>query len=58
LFNYLAHFQTKFLLNDRYLRINPKLPFKMKLDDINKIDNLKNLASLDADAEKFLNLYF
>ncbi|MFI3157265.1 MAG: CBASS cGAMP-activated phospholipase [Methylococcaceae bacterium] len=54
----LAHFQTKFLLKENYLRINPKLPFKMKLDDIKKLDNLKNLASLDADTDSFLNLYF
>lgn len=54
----MAHFQTKSLLKDRYLRINPKLPFKMELDDIEKIDNLKNLASLNADIETFIKMYF
>ncbi len=54
----MAHFQAKFLLKDRYLRINPKLPFAMKLDDIQKLDNLKNLASLNEDTENFLKLYF
>lgn len=54
----LAHFQAKFLLKERYLRINPKLPFKMELDDIKKLDNLKNLANLDSDAETFLNTHF
>lgn len=53
----LTHFQTKFLLKDRYLRINPKLPFKIEMDDASKIDNLKNLASLDADIENFLKTY-
>lgn len=54
----MAHFQAKFLLKDRYLRINPKLSFAMKLDDIQKLDNLKNLASLNEDTENFLKLYF
>ena len=54
----MAHFQTKSLLKDRYLRINPQLPFTMNLDDIEKLDNLKNLASIDSDIEKFLKNYF
>ena len=55
----MAHFQTELLLTkDRYLRINPALPFSMKLDDIEKLDNLKNLASINAEIEIFLKIYF
>ncbi|MDD3056602.1 MAG: CBASS cGAMP-activated phospholipase [Aliarcobacter sp.] len=42
----LAHFQTQFLLQDNYLRINPKLSISIELDSIDKIDSLKNLADL------------
>ncbi len=55
----MAHFQTELLLTkDRYLRINPALPFAMKLDDIEKLDNLKNLASINAEIEIFLKIFF
>lgn len=43
----LAHSQTKFLLNDRYVRINPKLSFEVELDSVDKINNLKNLANIN-----------
>ena len=42
----LAHYQTQFLLQDNYLRINPKLSISIKLDSVDKIDSLKNLADL------------
>ncbi len=45
----LAHFQTGFLLKERYLRINPKLSVSIELDDIKKIDSLKNLADISKD---------
>jgi patatin-like phospholipase/acyl hydrolase len=54
----LAHFQTKFLLKNNYLRINPILKFKMELDDVSKINNLKSLADLDLVTEEFLKTNF
>lgn len=56
---YLIHFQAKFLLGeDNYLRINPLLKFPMKLDDISKIEELKNLADIDKSIANFLNKNF
>lgn len=48
----LAEFQTSFLMErfgckDKYKRINPSLGVKIQLDDVDKIDLLKNLADLD-----------
>lgn len=43
----LAHFQTQFLLKKNYLRLNPKLSIPIKLDSVDKIDSLKNLADLE-----------
>jgi patatin-like phospholipase/acyl hydrolase len=49
----LAHFQTKFMLKNRYIRINPKLSFDIELDSVDKIDSLKNLADINkGDLEK------
>ncbi|SMN02563.1 hypothetical protein SPONN_1308 [uncultured Candidatus Thioglobus sp.] len=45
----LAHFQTGFLLKDKYVRINPKLSTSIGLDDKDKIDSLKNLADISRD---------
>ena len=42
----LAHFQTQFLLNDRYVRLNPKLSITIELDSANKVNSLKNLADI------------
>lgn len=44
----LAHFQTQFLMpKDNYIRINPKLSFEIELDDVSKIESLKNIADID-----------
>ena len=49
----LAHHQTKFLLGEQYLRVNPKLSVSVELDDAEKIGSLKNLADLSkSDLEK------
>lgn len=55
----LVHFQAKFLLaNENYLRINPPLKFPMRLDEVSKIDRLKNLADLDKETTVFLESHF
>lgn len=54
----LAHFQSAFLLTERYLRVNPKLTFPMRLDDVSKLAELKNLGDLDKTTESFLVDYF
>lgn len=56
--SHIAHFQASSLLGDRYFRVNPKLSFKMQLDDSSKIDRLKNMADLDRKLEEFLRTYF
>lgn len=54
----LAHFQTMFMVgNNRYHRINPQLKFPMSLDDVNKIDELKNLSDITVEIEDFVNYY-
>ena len=53
----LAEFQTKFLMeqyNAKYKRINPSLGIKIQLDEVEKIDKLKNLADLDSDDTKWV----
>jgi len=42
----LAHFQTKFLLGDRYLRINPKIMSSIELDEVSKLESLRNVADI------------
>jgi patatin-like phospholipase/acyl hydrolase len=54
----LVHFQAAFMLKERYLRVNPKLTFPMRLDDISKLPELKNLGDLDKTVESFLVDYF
>lgn len=49
-----VHFQMNFLLGGNYLRINPRLLFPMRLDDADKIAELKNLADITKDIEKFI----
>ena len=53
----LIHFQSKFLMNERYLRINPALKFPMGLDDTLKMPELKNLADVSKDIHTFLEQY-
>ncbi len=50
----LVHFQAKFLLKENYLRINPELKFPMSLDDVEKVDELKNLSDITAADSRFL----
>lgn len=53
----LAHYQSGFLLGDRYFRLNPKLSTTISLDDADKLDSLKNLADIsDRDLEKISSL--
>ena len=54
----LAHFQAAFMLGPLYLRINPRLTFPMRLDDVSKLPELKNLADLEKTAEAFLLEHF
>jgi patatin-like phospholipase/acyl hydrolase len=49
-----VHFQTKFLLGKNYLRINPQLRFAMGLDEVEKVEELKNLSDVTAADEAFL----
>lgn len=51
----LIHHQAKFLLGERYLRINPRLRFPMALDDWQKLPELKNLADMTAEIQKFID---
>lgn len=51
----LAHFQVKHILEQRnYLRINPQLKLAFKLDDAERIDELKNLSDISADVEEYV----
>lgn len=53
----LAHFQTGFLLKERYVRLNPKLGVTIELDSVDKIDSLNNLADInDSDLNKIRGL--
>lgn len=51
----LIHYQTKFLLGEHYLRVNPRLKFPMALDDWEKIVELKNLADMTGDIQTFID---
>jgi len=48
-----AHFQTSFLLGENYLRLNPKLPFAMPLDDATSMEKLRNLSDIERVEEPF-----
>ncbi len=51
-----AHFQASFLLDaGNYLRVNPQLKFPMALDDVERVDELKNLADMSADIQEFVD---
>jgi patatin-like phospholipase/acyl hydrolase len=54
----LAHFQAMFLLKERYLRVNPQLKFPMRLDQSDAIGELKNLADVTREIERFLEERF
>jgi patatin-like phospholipase/acyl hydrolase len=54
----LAHFQAMFMLQANYLRINPRLTFPMRLDDVSRIGELRNLGDLDKVTEVFLTEHF
>lgn len=54
----LADYQAKFLLEDNYYRQNPLLRNAIKLDDSDKMADLKNLADIDYDLEKYLKRLF
>lgn len=43
----LAHFQTQFLLGDNYIRINPLMKSSTELDDVSKLESLKNIADIN-----------
>lgn len=43
----LAHFQTQFLLGDNYIRINPLMKSSIELDDVSKLESLKNIADIN-----------
>ncbi len=53
----LAHFQTQFLLGENYMRINPEIKSSIALDDVSKLDSLKNVADINKQQlEKLKNL--
>jgi patatin-like phospholipase/acyl hydrolase len=55
----LAESQTRFLLPPaNYLRVNPQLKSPMQLDDVSKLDELKNLSSVTREIELFLKRHF
>lgn len=56
----LAEFQTSFMMENlgfknNYRRINPELKFDMELDDIDKIELLKNLGNLTSDDNRWID---
>lgn len=54
----LVHFQAKFLVGQKYLRIDPILNIPVKLDDARHFHELRNKADVDAECERFLKTYF
>lgn len=54
----LVHHQTKFLLGESYLRIDPVLNVPVKLDDADHFLELRNKADIDAASEVFLKRFF
>ena len=55
----LVHHQTLMLLGEeKYMRINPQLKFPMKLDDVDKVDELLNLSDLTQKIEQFVNRHY
>jgi len=58
----LVEFQMDFLMKSfkiekQYKRINPNLGIRVELDDVEKIENLKNLADLDEETTKWIIEY-
>ena len=54
----LVHHQIKFLLGERYLRIDPILNVAVKLDDAKHFLELRNKADIDYMSERFLKRFF
>lgn len=54
----LVHFQAKFLVGSKYLRIDPILNVPVKLDDADHFYELRNKADIDIDCERFLKTHF
>jgi patatin-like phospholipase/acyl hydrolase len=55
----LVHYQANFLLSaNNYLRVNPHLKTPMELDDISKLEELKNLSDITREIELFLRSHF
>jgi len=54
----LVHFQAKFLIGSKYLRIDPILNVPVKLDDAERFHELRNKADIDAECERFLKAHF
>ena len=50
--------QAAFILGNQYCRINPQLTFAMKLDDVSKVNKLKNLADINKAEIEFLRKNF
>jgi uncharacterized protein len=55
--SFVAHFQTEFLLREKYRRMNPLLGFPMALDDLNHLAELKNISDINAGDAAFLKKY-
>ena len=49
--------QASFLLNERYHRKNPDLPFKMELDETGNLKDLDNLSDLSAADVEFIETH-
>lgn len=56
--SWLVHYQALVLLGESYLRINPALNFSMALDDISKLNYLKNLADIGGRETSFIKKHF
>jgi hypothetical protein len=53
----LVHQQAKFLVKERYLRVDPILNASVKLDDAQHFEDLRTKADIDEDIEPFLKQY-
>jgi len=53
-----ADTQARFLLREKYLRLNPKLGMAMPLDDVDHLNHLKTISDLNRSNVEFLHKYF
>jgi patatin-like phospholipase/acyl hydrolase len=53
----LVHHQAKFLVKERYLRVDPVLNTPVKLDDAEHFEDLRNKVDIDIQIEQFLKEY-